>query len=83
MLTPQAIDGLSNQFLHRFEWLNDAEIGELPLDWNWLVMEYPGNDNAALLHYTIGTPCFEIYQNCDNADLWWNEYKNSQEGKDA
>ena len=27
-------------YFHRFSWLKDEEIGELPCDWNWLVGWY-------------------------------------------
>jgi lipopolysaccharide biosynthesis glycosyltransferase len=83
MLNPKAVSELSNSFLHRFQWLHDGEIGELPLDWNWLVMEYPENDHAALLHYTIGTPCFADFADCEMSVYWHIEHKNSQEGKNA
>lgn len=41
---------------HRFEWLADELIGELPLTWNWLADEYGYNEQAHLLHYTAGIP---------------------------
>jgi lipopolysaccharide biosynthesis glycosyltransferase len=79
-LTPKHIDGLGGKFLHRFEWLNESEVGELPLTWNWLVMEYPTNEYAELLHYTIGTPCFKDYADCDMSSYWWRYYERSKEG---
>lgn len=82
-LTPEAIKDLDGSFLHRFSWLHDGEIGEIPITWNWLVLEYPLNEYAHLYHYTIGTPCFSIYQNCDNSDMWWMEYKKLNEGRDG
>lgn len=81
-LTPDAVSGLPNEFLHRFNWLHDGEIGELPLTWNWLVLEYPMNEYAQLYHYTIGTPCFKDYKDCTHADMWWQEYKKLNEGID-
>ena len=80
LLTPSRIKGLTGEFLHRFQWLHDGEIGELPRTWNWLVGEYPKNEYAHLLHYTIGTPCFEDYIDCDNASTWWYANEKSQEG---
>lgn len=80
LITPNRLDGLSASFLHRFQWLHDGEIGELPITWNWLVSEYPKNEYAHLYHYTIGTPCFELSQKCDNADFWFMEYKKLNEG---
>ena len=59
--------------LHRFSFLEDERIGELPKEWNWLVSEYPSNPDAKLVHYTIGIPPF--YPNCDYASEWYREMK--------
>ena len=58
------------RFMHRFEWLNDEEIGELPKEWNWLDTEYPENSGAALHHHTLGCPGFAAYTSCDSAQGW-------------
>jgi hypothetical protein len=42
--------------LHRFEWLPDEDIGDLPAEWNWLADEYGYNEKAKILHYTAGMP---------------------------
>lgn len=60
--------------LHRFEWLRDDQIGELPEEWNRLVMEQPSKEGDKLLHYTIGLPAFREYAACDQADKWWDVY---------
>jgi lipopolysaccharide biosynthesis glycosyltransferase len=72
ILTPAYVEKASGAVLHRFSHLQDDEIGLLPTKWNWLVGEYPENNDAALLHYTIGTPCFEQYTDCDSAEAWHN-----------
>lgn len=59
--------------LHRFAFLDDARIGALPLEWNWLVGEYDYNAQAKLVHFTIGSPCWQQYANCDYADEWHDE----------
>lgn len=57
--------------LHQFKWLDsDNKIGELPGGFNWLVGEYPKNHNASVLHYTLGTPCFDKYKDCDHSQEW-------------
>jgi len=61
--------------LHRFQWLDDQLIGELSLEWNWLVTEYSDNYEANLLHYTLGTPCFEDYKDCSMADEWHRQFR--------
>jgi len=72
ILTPEFISEHDGKYLHRFSWLDDDDIGELPVEWNYLVMEYPDNPHAKLLHYTIGTPCFADYANCNHSDVWYN-----------
>ena len=61
--------------LHRFSFLEDERIGEIPKEWNWLVSEYPHNEQAKLVHYTIGIPPF--YPNCDYSAEWFNEMKST------
>ena len=56
--------------LHRFEWLQDDEIGEIPKEWNHLVGEYSYNPHAKLVHFTLGSPCFDYYRKCDYAEEW-------------
>ena len=70
ILTPDFISNQTGKFLHRFSWLEDKDIGDLPKDWNWLAIEYPENKNAKLIHYTLGTPCFKEYWDCDMSDIW-------------
>ena len=70
ILTPDFISNQTGKFLHRFSWLEDEDIGDLPKDWNWLAIEYPENKNAKLIHYTLGTPCFKEYWDCDMSDIW-------------
>jgi hypothetical protein len=61
-------------FLHRFQWLNDDQIGELPPDWNCLVGEQDVA-NASLLHHTLGIPGFDHYKHCDASEHWHRNYK--------
>lgn len=73
-LTPEYINKADGKFLHRFAWLEDDKIGELPKSWNWLTMEYPENPEAKLLHYTVGTPCFSEYTKSDHSNDWHKEH---------
>ena len=82
ILTPEFIASQTGKYLHRFSWLDDNDIGELPKEWNWLAIEYPENRQAKLIHYTLGTPCFKDYQNTDMSDLWHNTQKRVIEGFD-
>jgi lipopolysaccharide biosynthesis glycosyltransferase len=82
ILTPDFVSKQTGKFLHRFSWLDDQDIGELPLEWNWLASEYKVNREAKLIHYTLGTPCFKDYKNSDMADIWYHYYDLSQKGFD-
>ena len=70
ILTPDFIAKQTGKYLHRFSWLNDNDIGELPIEWNWLAIEYPVNVKAKLIHFTLGTPCFKDFRETDMAAEW-------------
>ena len=72
-LTPEFVMQATGAELHRFTWLDDARIGELPREWNWLPDEYGPNPDAKLLHYTLGTPCFHEFATTPQADEWHKE----------
>jgi len=74
-LTPTVINSAEPAYLHRFNWVSDSEaIGALDLDWNFLVGEYPKpQQTPRVLHYTVGGPWFEAWQDCDYAALWLEE----------
>jgi len=74
-LTPAYVNSASGLDLHRFAWIPDAEIGALPLEWNWLVGEYERNPAAKIVHYTLGGPYFEDYRGCDYAAEWLEEQR--------
>jgi lipopolysaccharide biosynthesis glycosyltransferase len=80
ILTPDFVMKQTGAFLHRFTWLDDADIGEIPKEWNWLVTEYPDNYDAKLLHYTLGTPCFKDYANSEMSDVWHQVHNRINDG---
>jgi hypothetical protein len=73
ILSPDFIQHATGSFLHRFEWLEDKQIGALPPEWNWLADEYEHNDSAKLVHYTIGGPYLAEYALCDYSEEWHEE----------
>jgi lipopolysaccharide biosynthesis glycosyltransferase len=77
VLTPEFISQHDGKYLHRFSWLNDDDIGDLDKTWNWLALEYPTNETAKLIHYTIGTPCFTEYEWCDQSENWWYSFSDT------
>lgn len=78
-LTPGFVETATGAQLHRFQHLKDEEIGELPKFWNWLAEEYPANNLAQLVHYTLGTPCFRDYANCEMSEHWHHHYHKAVE----
>lgn len=70
-LTPEVVNNMSGSYLHRFEWAKS--VGELPIEWNHLVGEYDKNPAARIVHFTLGSPCFEGYEDQEWADEWFIE----------
>ena len=73
ILTPEFVQTATGAQLHRFSWLADDLIGSLPKEWNWLPDEFGANDNAKLLHWTLGTPCFNEFAGANQAEEWHAE----------
>ena len=82
ILTPEFIANQTGKYLHRFSWLEDDDIGELPPEWNWLAIEYPENRKAKLIHYTLGTPCFKDYRDSEMSDIWHQTQQRITQGFD-
>jgi lipopolysaccharide biosynthesis glycosyltransferase len=72
-LTPEFIEKAEGKELHRFLWIPDDRIGELPISWNWLPQEHGEWKEAKLIHYTLGTPCFKENKDDFMADEWHYE----------
>lgn len=62
ILTPEFVRDAPGSLLHRFEWLTDDLIGNLPEAWNKLVREQVEESHDKLRHYTLGIPGIEHYQ---------------------
>jgi len=77
-LTPDYVNKASGLELHQFKWLEgDHLIGDLPLEWNWLVDEYEHKDDVYNVHYTKGGPWFEEYAKCDYSQDWFRNLEES------
>ena len=66
-LTPDYVNSATGLQLHQFKWLESDElIGDLPLEWNWLVDEPGYNTKSKVnnIHFTKGGPWFKEYANC-------------------
>jgi hypothetical protein len=73
ILTQDFVENATGAQLHRFGWLRDEEVGELPQGWNLLVGEQR-HPHPSLVHYTLGIPAFKAYEDCDWGEEWLLEY---------
>ena len=69
-LSADYVNGATGLELHRFAWVDDALIGSLPLEWNWLVDEYDYRPDAKIVHFTRGGPWFPEFERVDYAEEW-------------
>jgi hypothetical protein len=72
VLTPEKVAREDGMYLHQFRWVgSEAEIGELPACWNYLVgVPHQQCRRPQLVHYTLGGPYFEKYADCEFAEDW-------------
>ena len=78
MLTPEVVNTQTGMYLHRFQWLTDDLIGELPIAFNYLEGWHTKDDcpNPIAVHFTRGGPWFNEWQNVEYA-AEWNTVANS------
>jgi lipopolysaccharide biosynthesis glycosyltransferase len=69
-LTLGVINAVPGRDLHRFFWLTDDQIGELPREWNWLVRQSPAIEEPKIVHFTEGTPDMPGYEADPYTDEW-------------
>lgn len=72
-LTPALINVATGAYLHRFKWVDDEDIGELPVEWNHLVDEYTHNPDAKIVHWTNYGPWLRDHEFVDYAEEWFQE----------
>ncbi|KAI4331226.1 hypothetical protein MLD38_029431 [Melastoma candidum] len=91
VLTPELVSSQTGAYLHRFQWLDDEDIGSVSFVWNFLVghNEVVDSDPAThpkAIHYTLGGPWFDDWKDCHFGDLWtaeMEEYKKEHEKAQA
>jgi len=73
VLTPKEVNMRPGRWLHGFEWLEDHQIGEINLRWNFIDGQVEGFPLA--YHFTEGGPWHKGYENCKYANQWREELK--------
>lgn len=71
ILTPEYISTADK--LHQIAWADESEIGDLPREWNHLVGYDTERQDAKLVHYTQGVPCFPETNDSEYAKHWEEE----------
>jgi hypothetical protein len=76
-LVPEVVNSASGAYLHRMQWADDAEVGGLPVEWNWLEgwNERPSSGAPKAIHFTRGGPWFKNWQHVEFGDLWLKEFE--------
>jgi hypothetical protein len=72
-LNVDLVNTVPGRDLHRFCWLGDGDIGELPPEWNYLVGVSDPSIDAKIAHFTLGVPSMEGHNNCQYANEWFDE----------
>lgn len=70
-LTVDAVNREPGSWLHQFDWLRDAEIGDMPAQWNFIEGTTEGTPKA--VHYTEGGPWMAGYEDVAYAREWKRE----------
>jgi lipopolysaccharide biosynthesis glycosyltransferase len=70
-LTPEYVAKAKPSHLHRFEFLKEDRIGDLPKEYNWLSLEQEFNPDAKIVHFTVGLPCWKPYSYLDPYSVDW------------
>lgn len=69
-LSLQDVNERPGRWLHAFGWLHDSEIGELPMEFNWLVGVHPPPVSPSIAHYTLGGPWFPNWKPAEHDGIW-------------
>jgi len=77
-LSLRMVNEQSGLYLHRFNFLSDEFVGELPIKFNYLEGWYTKEDepNPLGVHFTRGGPWFKDYVDVEYGDEWVEMYKN-------
>lgn len=76
-LTVELINSVPGRDLHRFCWLEDKDIGELDVKWNYLIGWNTAEQCAdpGIVHFTDGIPTMAGYEGSEYADEWFSNLR--------
>lgn len=74
-VTGYVVNTFAGQWLHAFDWLDDKEIGDIPIEWNWLAgVSEPLKETPKGIHFTLGIPLMPNCATAPYASLWMAKY---------
>ena len=68
-LSVDSVNTKPPRWLHRMEWTHDKNIGDIPLEYNWLEGEYDSSVSPKAVHFTNGGPWHQTWTG-DYKELW-------------
>ena len=75
-LNVKNVNEKSALWLHQFKWTDDKNIGQIPLNYNYLVGEYEENFNdIKALHFTNGCPIYDDSIKTRHSNEWLEIYE--------
>jgi hypothetical protein len=69
-VSPEYVRDVEPIRLLQLSFIDDEDIGELPVEWNWLVDERGENEKAKIIHFTTGIPAFTQHADAPMANEW-------------
>ena len=74
-LTVELVNSLPGRDLHRFCWLENDQVGDLPARFNYLVgyTELAEREEPAIVHWTSGAPCMVGFDDVEYAGEFQEE----------
>lgn len=87
VVTPNYVSSAKGPDLHRFSWLPDSYIGELPYTYNYISgvsskLPIESGGRPHVIHYTEGGPWFENCKKAPYASHWLDEYEDYQASRE-
>ena len=74
-MTKYNLNNQNGKWLHGFRWVDDEQIGSIPVSWNWLEGSSEPEIEPDMVHFTRGTPDFKGYEDAAFASEWWAVYR--------
>ncbi len=76
VLTPELVgDPQRCRQPHAIDWLEPAQIGSFPPEWNHCIGYSAPRPEAKLAHYTMGIPAFPEVRGCEFSEAWMEAFR--------